>query len=61
MKTGHAAQEIIKFADETSARLIAISTHGRSGVRQWISGSVAYKVLQASDTPLLLVMTPGMK
>ncbi len=32
VKTGNAAQEIIKFADETNARLVAISTHGRSGI-----------------------------
>ncbi|MFC2071925.1 universal stress protein [Chloroflexota bacterium] len=58
VRTGQAAQEIIKFADETKARLVAISTHGRSGVRRWISGSVAYKVLQAGHTPLLLVGAP---
>lgn len=59
VKTGHAAQEIIKLADETNTRLIAISTHGHSGVRQWISGSVAYKVLHAGNTPILLVRVPG--
>ena len=61
VKTGHTAQEIIKFADETNTRLVAISTHGRSGVRRWISGNVAYKVLQAGHTPLLLVRAPGEK
>jgi len=61
VKTGHAAQEIIKFADETNARLVAISTHGHSGVRRWIYGSVAYKVLQAGNTPVLLVRAPGVK
>jgi nucleotide-binding universal stress UspA family protein len=58
VKTGDAAQSIIEFADEINARLVAISTHGRSGIRRWISGSVAYKILQASNTPVLLARAP---
>lgn len=61
VRTGQAAQEIIRFADETKTRLLAISTHGHSGIRRWISGSVAYKVLQAGHTPLLLVRAPEVK
>jgi nucleotide-binding universal stress UspA family protein len=61
VKIGHAAQEIIKFADETNTRLVAISSHGRSGVKRWISGSVAYKVLHAGNTPVLLVRIPEIK
>lgn len=61
VKIGHAAQEIIKLADETNTRLVAISTHGRSGVKRWISGSVAYKVLQGGNTPILLVRIPETK
>ena len=55
VKTGDAAQEIIRFADETNTRLVAISTRGRSGIRQWIFGSVAHKILQAGNTPVLVV------
>lgn len=58
VKTGDAAQSIIKFADEINAGLVAISTHGRSGIRRWISGSVAYKILQSNNTPILLVRAP---
>ncbi len=58
VRTGQAAQEIIKFAEETNTSLVAISTHGRSGIRQWISGSITYKVIHAGNTPLLLVRTP---
>jgi nucleotide-binding universal stress UspA family protein len=57
--TGDAAQSIIKYADETNTRLVAISTHGRSGIKRWISGSVTYKVLQAGNTPILVVRTPS--
>jgi len=61
VKTGNAAQGIIKYADDINARLVALSTHGRSGVRRWISGSVAYKVLQAGNTHILLVRAPEVK
>ena len=32
-----------------------ISSHGRSGVTRWAMGSVAEKVLQATNTPLLII------
>ena len=59
VRVGQAAQEIIKLADETKTRLVAISTHGHSGARQWISGSVAGKILPAGNTSVLLVPVPG--
>jgi len=58
---GTAAEEIIKLADEIQADVVAMSTHGRSGVSRWAFGSVADKVLHAGNTPLLLVRTPGAK
>jgi len=59
VKIGDAAQEIIKLADETNTSLIAMSTHGHSGIRQWIFGSVTHKILQAANTPILLAKAPG--
>ncbi|MFC1958753.1 universal stress protein, partial [Chloroflexota bacterium] len=61
VKTGNAAQEIIKFADETTTSLVAISTHGHSSAGRWTSGSVAHKVLQRGHIHLLLVPAPGVK
>jgi len=59
IRVGSAAEEIIKLADETRADLVAMSTHGRSGISRWAFGSVADKVLHAGNTPLLLVRVPG--
>ena len=56
---GTAADEIIKFADAVDAGLVAMSTHGRSGVSRWALGSVAERVLRAGNTPILLVRVPG--
>ncbi len=56
---GPAAETIINFADQIHATLVAMTTHGRSGVSRWARGSVAERVLQAGNTPLLLVRSPG--
>ena len=56
---GTAAETIINYADQTNASLVALTTHGRSGVSRWAIGSVAERVLRAGNTPLLLVRSPG--
>jgi nucleotide-binding universal stress UspA family protein len=52
---GDAAEAILRAADEESADLIAISTHGRSGVARWLFGSTATKLLEASTLPVLFL------
>ena len=49
------AAEIIKLAEEGQYSMVAMATHGRSGVGRWIFGSNANKVLNEGSTPLLLV------
>jgi nucleotide-binding universal stress UspA family protein len=53
--SGHSADEIIKAAEDTKADLIAMSTHGRSGLRRWALGSIADKVVHESHIPVLLI------
>ncbi|MBN1189978.1 MAG: universal stress protein [Dehalococcoidales bacterium] len=52
---GHAAEQIIKTANEINADLIAMSSHGRSGLGRWALGSVTDKVLHQSNIPVLTV------
>jgi nucleotide-binding universal stress UspA family protein len=53
---GDPAPEIVKRAqDDVDAAMIAMATHGRSGIGRWVFGSVAEKVLQGAPVPLLLV------
>jgi nucleotide-binding universal stress UspA family protein len=59
VRAGNVADEIIKFADELQADIVAMSTHGRSGVSRRVFGSVAERVLREGDIPLLLVRAPG--
>jgi nucleotide-binding universal stress UspA family protein len=52
---GDAASEVIDFARRTESNVVAMSTHGRSGVGRWLLGSVAEKVVQHSQDPVLLI------
>jgi len=60
VKAGHSpAEEIIKYRREIYADMVAMSTHGRSGARHWVLGSIADKVLDVGYAPLLLVKVRG--
>src|SRR5262245_14422851 len=52
---GNAAEVIIEAAAADKGTLIAMATHGRSGLNRWLLGSVAEKVLRGGSNPLLLV------
>ena len=54
-KTGAAAERILACAAAEQCDVILIATHGHSGFKRWMLGSVADKVLHASDRPVLLV------
>jgi nucleotide-binding universal stress UspA family protein len=49
------AEAIVSKAGVDKGTLIAMATHGRSGLKRWLLGSIAEKVLRASNNPLLLV------
>jgi len=50
---GQAAVEIIRAADKSSADLIAMGTHGRTGLSRLLTGSVAAAVLSQAHCPVL--------
>jgi nucleotide-binding universal stress UspA family protein len=52
---GPAAQVIADYANEKKAELIVIATHGYSGVKRLMFGSVAFRVLHDSHVPVLLI------
>lgn len=53
--SGPASEMILKVAEEEDATMLAMATHGRTGLSRFAFGSVAEKVLRASPLPLLLV------
>jgi nucleotide-binding universal stress UspA family protein len=53
--TGHPAQCIAEVARERDVDIIAMATHGRSGVSRVVLGSVATETLQRAAVPMLLI------
>lgn len=52
--TGDPAEEILTFAGEAGVELIAMSSHGRNGLRRAFLGSVTEQVLRFGKVPLLV-------
>jgi nucleotide-binding universal stress UspA family protein len=51
---GKAADNIVEYADKNEIDLIALSTHGRSGLGRWVFGNVTDKILHTGDVALLV-------
>lgn len=52
---GEAAHEVVRVANEEGADLIVVSTHGESGWRHRIFGSVTEKVIRHAQCPVLTI------
>lgn len=52
--SGSPAEAIATLAEAGKADLVAMSTHGRSGLARWVMGSVADRVIRETTKPLLL-------
>jgi nucleotide-binding universal stress UspA family protein len=55
VERGRPEDVIVEKAAADKTTLIAMATHGRSGMSRWLLGSIAEKVLRATTNPLLLV------
>ena len=56
-RVGIPAEEILRVAEEEEIDLIVIGTHGWTGVRHFLLGSVAEKVVRTARCPVLIVRT----
>ncbi len=54
VRCGSAPAEILRYATEERAGIIALATHGRTGLERVLVGSVAEAVLRKSPCPVLL-------
>ena len=52
---GHAAEEICRFAQEHNVDLIVIGSHGRTGIRRALLGSVSHAVANQAPCPVTIV------
>jgi nucleotide-binding universal stress UspA family protein len=57
--TGIPNEEITKKAEEVSASLIVLGTHGRTGLDHIIFGSTAERVVRSSSCPVLTIRMPA--
>ncbi len=53
--SGNAAPQILKLTAERDIDLIVMGTHGRTGVKRFLLGSVAERVVRESPVPVLTI------
>ena len=58
IQIGHTGDEIARMAEEKKADLAVLATHGRSGLKRLILGSVTEYLMRALPCPLLTVRRP---
>lgn len=55
VRAGVPSVEIVEYSQAHGYDLIAMATHGRSGVGRWVYGSTTDKVLHSTSLPMLLL------
>ena len=55
VRYGAEAEEILDHISQKDVDLVAMTTHGRSGIKRFLLGSVAEKILRHSPKPIFLV------
>ena len=56
---GPPVDKILECADLHGIDLIAMSTHGRTGLRRWLYGSVTAKVMRGFEGHMLIIRPPA--
>jgi nucleotide-binding universal stress UspA family protein len=56
---GHAVEEILRAAEDTSCDVIVMGSHGRTGLYDRLMGGVAEAVMRRSGRPVLVVKSPA--
>lgn len=59
IKIGNPSDEILDYANNNNVDLIIMSSHGRSGVKRWLLGSVTKNVLDHSTVPVMTIIPKG--
>jgi nucleotide-binding universal stress UspA family protein len=59
VREGEVAEEIVRTAEENHADLIVIATHGYSGWKKFLLGSVTERVIRIATVPVLTIREPA--
>jgi nucleotide-binding universal stress UspA family protein len=55
LQEGPVPDTILSVADDIHADMITMSTHGRTGIKRWLMGSVADRVVNHAHIPVMLI------
>lgn len=58
-EAGFASEKLIELAQQCGGTLLAMCTHGRSGVDRWVLGSVTDRVVRHLGGPVLIIRAPS--
>ena len=58
VEIGNPAEAIVRKGSAQGGTLVAMATHGRSGLRRWLLGSVTEKVVRKAACPVLTIRHP---
>ena len=59
VESGEPSRRVLEIAEQSRPDLIVAGTHGRSGPRRWLLGSVAERLVRHAPCPVLTVPPPG--
>ncbi len=57
VRTGGPSGELLEYVADNGIGLVVMGTHGRTGLRRYLLGSVTERVVRLSDVPVLTVRT----
>ena len=55
VRFGHPGEEVVDYADEIGADLIIVPSHGYHGMKRFVLGSVAEKIIRHAKCPVLVL------
>lgn len=59
VRLGAPAEQIVQASEQVESAMVVMATHGYTGFKRWTLGSVADRVVHASQVPVLLVPGQG--
>ena len=55
VRTGNPSQQIVEEAAEAEGSIVVMGSHGAGGLKRWVVGSVADKVVRSARRPVLVI------
>lgn len=55
VRTGNPSQQIVEEASEAEDSIVVMGSHGAGGLKRWVVGSVADKVVRSARRPVLVI------